>query len=391
MYEFTIRFIAWLILSAIPLVMILIPARRLRKMGNDTPHRKASIASAVVGGALSLIFLVVVCATPVRPQTAQDVSAQPSAAAVSSGDASTTGSGGDAAAAVAATNPDTTAASPDAAATSAETDRGAPAASAATEPAETSAPQASGTLQVHYIDVGQGDSEFIELPDGKTLLIDAGPTDAGQSVVSLVKSLGYSRIDYVLASHPHADHIGGMVSVLSSFEVGQVWAPHVSNNTLTFERFLDAVSNKGLSIETACAGKQICSGDGYSVDIYSPAADCSADDLNDWSAVTEITYGSTSFLFPGDASASVVSSLGVGHVDVLKVAHHGSKKGTTKRLVASLSPEYAIISVGADNDYGHPTQAALDALSDVTLFRTDQNGTVTATSDGSNVSVSSER
>ena len=243
----------------------------------------------------------------------------------------------------------------------------------------------SGSLSVHFIDVGQGDSEFVELPTGETMLIDAGESSEAQTVVEYVKSLGYSSIDYVVATHPHSDHIGGMPQVFSSFEVGEVWAPAVTHDTQTFESFLDAVDAEGLSINTATAGKQITTGNGMAVDILSPTEGASYDDLNDWSAIVELTFGDESFLFCGDAGTDVISSSDAGDIDVLKVGHHGSDTSTNTSLVSSLAPEYAVISCGAGNSYGHPHQAALDALSAVTVYRTDVDGTVVAKSDGHTV------
>ena len=254
----------------------------------------------------------------------------------------------------------------------------------AVETAEQEAPE--GTLTVHYIDVGQGDSEFLELPTGETMLIDAGTASEGQTVVSYVRSLGYSSIDYVVATHPHADHIGGMPAVFAAFDVGEVWAPETTHDTQVFESFLDAVDAEGLSINVATAGSQIASGNEMDIEVLSPADGASYSDLNDWSAVVLLTFGDESFLFAGDASASVVSAANAGDIDVLKVGHHGSSTSTTVSLVNALSPDYAVISCGAGSSYGHPAESTLAALSSVEVYRTDTDGTVIATSDGSSVS-----
>lgn len=253
------------------------------------------------------------------------------------------------------------------------------------------APQPAGPLKAHFIDVGQGDSEFIELPDGKTLLIDGGPTDAGEKVLSYIKDLGYSRIDYVVATHPHEDHIGGLTTVISSLDVGELWAPDASTNTETFENFLDAIESRGIETHGASAGKSIGDSDLYSIQILGPQGGASYDDLNDASAIVLLTYGQNRFLFTGDASSSLISQACNTHVDVLKVGHHGSRTSTNAALATSLSPTYAVISYGIGNSYGHPTQEALDALSGTTVYGTGVNGTVTIESDGTSLSASAEK
>ena len=142
----------------------------------------------------------------------------------------------------------------------------APAPAADPQPAQT-----QGTLRVHYLNVGQGDSEFIELPNGTCMLIDAGVADAGQDIVNYIKGLGYSHIDYLVATHPHADHIGGMPAVLSAFTIGEVWAPKAVHTTKTYENFLDQIAAKGLTINTASAGKRIYDASGCTLDTLSPS------------------------------------------------------------------------------------------------------------------------
>ena len=247
------------------------------------------------------------------------------------------------------------------------------------------------TLRAHFIDVGQGDSEFIELPDGRSLLIDGGPTDEGEKVLSYIKGLGYSRIEYVVATHPHEDHIGGLTTVISSLDVGELWAPDASANTRAFEGFLDAIESRGIETHGASGGKAIGSGGAYSIQILGPQGGAQFDDLNDASAIVLVTYGQNRFLFTGDAPSDLISRACGSHVDVLKVGHHGSGTSTNSGLVASLNPTYAVISYGTGNPYGHPTQEALDALSGTTVYGTGANGTVTIESDGTNLSASAER
>jgi competence protein ComEC len=248
--------------------------------------------------------------------------------------------------------------------------------------------QPTGILRVHYIDVGQGDSAFIELPTGQTMLIDAGMESAGSTVVSYIKNLGYERIDFLVASHPHEDHIGGLPAVIKAFRVGEVWAPNVSQTTKIYEKFLDAVEQKDLKIHLAEKGKSIPV-EGMTVDILSPA-NSSYSDLNDWSAIIRVTFNDNSFLFVGDASAAVTLNATKEHADVLKVGHHGSKTSTTTLLVEALSPTYAVISCGANNTYKHPDESTVIALASANLYRTDTQGTIIATSNGATITFNFE-
>lgn len=251
-----------------------------------------------------------------------------------------------------------------------------------------SAHQASasvGTLKIHYLDVGQGDSEFIELPNGKTMLIDAGPTDHSSSTVNYIQSQGHRVIDYVVATHPHEDHIGGMPAIMKNFNVDQVWATDVSSNTSTYEKFLDSLGSK--EIYTAFAGRTIFDDGGCSAKILSPNAGATSfKDLNDSSVVILLSYNGHNFLFTGDAESNMISGKVGEHVDILKVPHHGSTDGVTSSLLSEITPSYAVISCGAHNSYGHPTSQTLNALQNTPTFRTDLAGTIVATYDANGIS-----
>jgi beta-lactamase superfamily II metal-dependent hydrolase len=246
-------------------------------------------------------------------------------------------------------------------------------------------PVPTGVLKAHYIDVGQGDSTFVELPNGQSMLIDAGTASVGPTVVSYINKLGYTKIDYLIATHPEEDHIGGISLVIESSDVGEVWAPKATQTTGSYENFLNAVQAKGLSIRTAEEGKQILSSTDLEVDILAPARNASYSDLNDWSVIVAVSFGDNVFLFTGDASSSAILSAFSKHVDVLKVGHHGSNTSTDSTLVSTLTPNYAIISCGSGNSYGHPANDVLQALSTTNVYRTDKQGTIIIESDGKKI------
>jgi len=244
-------------------------------------------------------------------------------------------------------------------------------------------------LTIHFIDVGQADSIFIELPNDETMLIDAGNNADGDNVVAYINGLGYDTINYLIATHPHEDHIGGMAYVVDNINIESVYMPKAQNDTRTFEDLLQAIQNKGLTINTAKAGISIIDIDNLKVGIIAPNSD-SYDDLNDYSAVIKLTYKNNSFLFMGDAETLSENEITADvNADVLKIGHHGSSSSTSEVFLNKVSPKYAIISVGADNSYGHPATETTEKLDNVgaIVYRTDQDGTIVFTSDGSNISV----
>ena len=242
-------------------------------------------------------------------------------------------------------------------------------------------------LAVHFLDVGQGDSILIQFPNGCVMLIDAGPDGSGTSVISYLKQQGIKKIDYLVATHPHADHIGGMAAVIKEFDINKVYMPKVTHTSKTFEDMLLAIKSKGLKITPARAGVSIFEEDGLQA-IFTAPCGSHYDSLNNYSAVVKIQYGSTSYLLTGDAEdlsekEMLASSMNL-QADVLKVGHHGSSSSTTPEFLKLVSPEYAVILVGAENKYGHPHQETLDNLVDagVMVHRTDKEGTIIFVSDG---------
>jgi len=244
-------------------------------------------------------------------------------------------------------------------------------------------------MKVNFIDVGQADSILIELPNKQTMLIDAGTNEAGATVVNYIKSLGYTKLDYVIGTHPHEDHIGGMDDVIKSFSIGKIYMPKATTTTQTYEDVLTTIQNKKLKISTAKSGVNIIKNTNLTADIIAPVKD-SYQDLNNYSAVVKIAYGTTSFLFMGDAETESENQITANiKADVLKVGHHGSNSSTSTTFLKKVSPKYAVISVGKGNSYGHPADTTIAALktAGATVYRTDLDGTIIVQSDGKNITV----
>lgn len=250
----------------------------------------------------------------------------------------------------------------------------------------------SGILKVHYIDIGQADCILIQSPNNKVMLIDAGNNSDKEIITSYIKSQGISKIDVVLGTHPHEDHIGSMDSVISTFNIGSIYLPKKSTTTKTFESLLNAINNKGLKVTTAFAGVNIPLDDAVKTELFAPN-NSNYEDLNNYSAVVKLTYNNTSFLFEGDAeelSENEMISKGYDvKAEVLKVGHHGSNSSTSSKFLKQVSPQYAIISVGKNNDYNHPSLETLKKLSssNIKVYRTDEVGTIIVSSDGNTITV----
>lgn len=244
-------------------------------------------------------------------------------------------------------------------------------------------------LKVHFIDVGQGDSILIQTPGGQNMLIDAGERDQGEKVVNYIKSQGVDKLHFVVGTHPHSDHIGGLAKVIESMPVEKIYLPRVTHTSGSFQALLEAISNKGLKITTAAAGVKIPLVEAEA-NILAPVGE-GYEGLNNYSAVIKLTYGSASFLFTGDAEKiSEQEMLAKGtdlNADVLKVGHHGSVSSTSPSFLQAVSPEYAVIMCGAGNDYGHPHKEILAALSGLKVYRTDAEGTIVISSDGNSYNI----
>ena len=268
--------------------------------------------------------------------------------------------------------------------------------SAASSQSDTNAPsdtaQASTNVTIKFIDVGQGEAILIALPE-KTMLIDAGPTGSAPKIAQVLQELGRNKIDYLVATHPDEDHIGGMADVISNTQIGTIYAPNKTNNTATYRKFLTAIQNNNLQITLAEAGTIIDQTDDYKLEILWPKKDAIFPETNDYSIIIKLTVGNKTFLFTGDAPTNAILNSNPGHIDVLKVSHHGSRTGTTEVLIHKLSPTYAVLSYAVDNSYGHPMQSVLNALHkhSVEVWGTGANGTITITCDGTNIDISGEK
>ncbi|VWX38586.1 ComEC/Rec2 family competence protein [Exiguobacterium oxidotolerans] len=254
--------------------------------------------------------------------------------------------------------------------------------------------RAETTVSVYGFDVGQGDSTFIRTKTD-AILIDGGNNGKGDDVVRYLKALGVTRITAVIATHPDADHIGGLDTVLEAFDVDQVYAPRVNHTTDTYRDFLLAVKNEGVTIKTAKAGVVIPS-ESADFEIIAPLTDGTRD-LNSWSAVLKMTHEENTFLFMGDAPTRTEQQLLTAGIDVkadvLKIGHHGADTSSSIPFLQAVHPERALISAGEGNAYNHPRPTVMNALAaeSITIDRTDRMGTIEYTSDGTAITVTSRK
>lgn len=259
-------------------------------------------------------------------------------------------------------------------------------------PITTNAATNSSSFWVEFVDVGQGDSALIQC-DGHYLMIDGGPSDASSIVYTILKNKGISYIDYMIATHPDADHIGGLSGALNYAKVGKCYSPVTSHDTKTFSSLLKYLGKQNVSLTVPKAGEAFNLG-GALVELVGPIY--SSSDTNNNSIVVKITYGKNSFIFMGDAEEEEESSILAArkdlNCDVIKIGHHGSSSSTSNALLQKVNPTYAVISVGK-NSYGHPTANTLNKLikSDITIYRTDLQGDIICTSDGKSISFSTEK
>ncbi len=262
-----------------------------------------------------------------------------------------------------------------------------------TEPVTPEPIPADSTFEVHFIDVGQGDCSLI-MCDGKTMLIDGGESSASSKVYAYLKAHGIEYLDYIVATHAHSDHIGGLSGALNYAVVGTALCPVSEYDSETFSSFEKYLGKQGVQITIPKAGESFMLGSAL-IEVLGPQYDY--DEPNDTSILLKVSYGEISFLFTGDAERTAEADILAAGYDlsatVLKVGHHGSDTSTSYPFLREIMPKYAVIQVGKDNSYGHPTEDTMSRLrdADVTVYRNDLHGTIICSSDGQSVSFTTEK
>ncbi|HII4498592.1 TPA: ComEC/Rec2 family competence protein [Clostridium perfringens] len=245
-------------------------------------------------------------------------------------------------------------------------------------------------LMISYMDVGQGDAAYIKV-NGNDILIDAGPRSNSKELLEQLKAKNIDDFELVIATHPHEDHIGGMVDVFKEYEVKAFYSPKITHTTKTYENLVKAVKDEGLKTKELKGGMVIDLGEGAKFEVFTPQK-LEYEELNDYSPIMKLSFGDTSYLFTGDAEklaeeealAKYKNSL---DSDVIKFGHHGSSSSSSNAFIEAVSPKYGIISCAKDNKYGHPHRETLDIIKkyNIKTFRTDTDGEIILTSDGKSI------
>lgn len=244
-------------------------------------------------------------------------------------------------------------------------------------------------LKVYFFDVGQADSILIT-NNGHNMLIDAGNNEDGPKLVKYIKEdLGITEFDYLIGTHPHEDHIGGLDEIINNFDIKKIYLPDITTTTKTFEDVLDAISSKELTITIPKIGETFKLGEADFTILYTGT---NSSDLNSTSIITKMIFGKYSYLFTGDTTSDIEKTILDQNIDidVLKVAHHGSKYSSSLEFLEKTTPSYAIISVGKNNSYDHPSSETINNLKKYTnnIYLTSELGTILLTSNGQTIDVS---
>lgn len=241
-------------------------------------------------------------------------------------------------------------------------------------------------LNIFYLNVGQADSTLIMI-DGYTMLIDAGNDSDGYYITEFLKSQNVNKIDYFIITHFDEDHMGGAYKILEELDIGVLYMPNNSSKTQTYQTFIDTINRNNINADKSLVASKDTQ---YSLGNATwKVLNINGENLNDSSIVVELSYKDTKYLFMGDATINVEAKIDWDKIDVLKVGHHGSNTSTSQYFLDKVKPRYAIISVGANNNYGLPTEEIINRLLDnnITIYRTDRDNTIWLTSDGITIDI----
>lgn len=249
----------------------------------------------------------------------------------------------------------------------------------------------TNTLDITYLDVGQADAILIQ-NEGHNMLIDAGNNEDGPLLVQYFKEQNMTKFDYLIATHPHEDHIGGMDDIIKNFDIEKIYMPNVTTTTKTFLDVLNAMEEKNMTFDVPNIGQNFALGHTLFQVMYTGS---DKKNLNNSSIILKANFKNTSYLFTGDATSEVEKKILSKDIKatVLKVGHHGSKYSTTTEFLNQVNPKYAIISVGKNNSYNHPNQITIDKLTkkNIEIHRTDQEGSIFLKSDGKTINITSKQ
>lgn len=249
-------------------------------------------------------------------------------------------------------------------------------------------------MAVTFLDVGQGDSVLIQTPAGKTILYDGGKKSAGEKIVSYLAKAGITSVDLLVASHPDADHIGGLIPVMEKIKVKKVLDSGKTHTSQTYFDYLTLIDKKNIPFEVAKAGQSVNLDSSLKVQVLNSTN--SSNDNNESSIVLKITHGNVNYLLTGDVTVKneleMIKKYNV-KADILKAGHHGANTSTSQEFVNAIKPKVAVLSYGKDNQYGHPTSAVVSRLkaSGAKLYHTALSGNITVTSNGNTYKVITER
>lgn len=244
-------------------------------------------------------------------------------------------------------------------------------------------------LIIHYINVGQGDCELIQYKD-KNMLIDSGPANSKNTLIKYLKSTGIKKLDYVIATHPHEDHIGNMSYIIKDFEIGEFIAPKISSTSSSYTTMIKSLKNKNLKIKVGKSGMKIDLHPNLKCELLAPN-NINYENTNNYSVVTKLSYKNNSFLFTGDAETLSENEMIKNNYDlksnVIKLGHHGSNTASSQKFLNKVQPSLSIISCGKKNKYNHPSNETIEKLKkmNIKLYRTDLDGNIILFSDGNEI------